>query len=875
MSISIVEFLLSGFTDNSGNPLAGGKVFTYAAGTTTDKATYTDSLGLTPATNPVILDSNGRKQIYANGSYKFVVKTSADATLYTFDNLSFGSDAAAATFLGTTTGSTNTYVAAPSPAISSYVDGATFIFQAHQINTGAATLNISSLGAKSISGIAGQLTTGFTYLVRYKSSTDSFSIINPDPGYATTPAEMTALSTAGAEIVIRQAVTMTGNLTLAVPLRIEKGGSIVTTGYTLTVSGSFDAGLYQVFSGSGAVVFGKSIDEIRPEWFGALGDGTTDDTTAIQYAVNSANASQCATVRLSSKVYGVGSSVVPKDNVVIVGQSGRLSKFKALGTTTYSIFQLTTGTLDNFQLYRVGFDGSVNYPANSDTYQFDAGLKLNLGLYLACQATNISVKECYFFKLSAGGVRIIGENSADIELCDNDLNYGSYSGKALSVAAGGSSYTATTVPARIKITGNKINICGPQYHKDPSKPDYTASTDGIEVDATREVIIANNTVINTGGVGIRVEETFRASVTGNTVVSPGSIGIEFYNLSYDCTCVGNTIVNWGAIPFAYAMRDYGGTYVIAREFPDAVDAPLPADPTASTWFDTWPYSTTNITLGSVIAYSDTDYYTSGPLGILPFRGFSAIGVDGLSYDIAVSGNTCIGDTSSSGGGFTYANDFGFTIVHPTNSASNVGGENCTITGNVFKNCHIAEIYHPEYHDLINTNGLAPIAHYAANIAATANVQLPDLLLKPGMSVIQKNHQAGTGLLAVNAGSTGASTYAGLDMSIVDAQTVHSYLRVVRNGGTSPIQLNSNVGNKIEIGVNQENVLDIDSLYNVTLGRQVALATNATDGFAYIPTCAGTPTGAPTAKTGKVAMIVDTTNHRLYFYSGGSWRNAGP
>jgi len=231
------------------------------------------------------------------------------------------------------------------------------------------------------------------------------------------------------------------------------------------------------------------------------------------------------------------------------------------------------------------------------------------------------------------------------------------------------------------------------------------------------------------------------------------------------SAAGNTIVNWGAIPFAYAMRSYGGIYVIAREFPDAADAPLPADPSASTWFDTWPYSTTNITLGSVIAYSDTDYYTSGPLGILPFRGFSAIGVDGLSSDIAVSGNTCIGDTSSSGGGFTYANDFGFTIVHPTNSASNVGGENCTITGNVFKNCHIAEIYHPEYHDLINTNGLAPTAHYAANMAATANIQLPDLAIKPGMSVTQKNHTAGTGLLAVNAGANGATGATGATGSI--------------------------------------------------------------------------------------------------------------
>jgi hypothetical protein len=48
----------------------------------------------------------------------------------------------------------------------------------------------------------------------------------------------------------------------------------------------------------------------------------------------------------------------------------------------------------------------------------------------------------------------------------------------------------------------------------------------------------------------------------------------------------------------------------------------------------------------------------------------------------------------------------------------------------------------------------------------------------------------------------------------------------------------------------------------------ALATTATDGFLYIPTCAGVPTGVPTAQTGTVAMIYDTTNNRLYVYDAG-------
>jgi len=68
---------------------------------------------------------------------------------------------------------------------------------------------------------------------------------------------------------------------------------------------------------------------------------------------------------------------------------------------------------------------------------------------------------------------------------------------------------------------------------------------------------------------------------------------------------------------------------------------------------------------------------------------------------------------------------------------------------------------------------------------------------------------------------------------------------------------------------------IDSSGNIVAGASAALATNATNGFLYVPTCAGTPTGTPTAITGMAPIVVNTTNNKLYFYSGGVWRDAGP
>lgn len=61
--------------------------------------------------------------------------------------------------------------------------------------------------------------------------------------------------------------------------------------------------------------------------------------------------------------------------------------------------------------------------------------------------------------------------------------------------------------------------------------------------------------------------------------------------------------------------------------------------------------------------------------------------------------------------------------------------------------------------------------------------------------------------------------------------------------------------------------------NIVIGG-AALATTATSGFPWIPSCPGTPTGAPTAPyTNAAAMVVDTSNNRLYVLVGGTWKYA--
>jgi hypothetical protein len=99
----------SQFFDNNGVILTGGKIYTYAAGTTTPQATYTSAAGTTPHANPIILDSAGRVpggEIWlTNGlNFKFVIETSTGILLGTYDNIST-TDAASLSALAASGGS--------------------------------------------------------------------------------------------------------------------------------------------------------------------------------------------------------------------------------------------------------------------------------------------------------------------------------------------------------------------------------------------------------------------------------------------------------------------------------------------------------------------------------------------------------------------------------------------------------------------------------------------------------------------------------------------------------------------------------------------------------------------------------------------------
>ena len=91
VNLSPVAGAAQQFFSNSGAPLTGGLLYTYAAGTTTPLATYTTAAGSTANSNPIVLNSAGRldNEVWLTSTltYKFVLKDSSGVTIATYDDI--------------------------------------------------------------------------------------------------------------------------------------------------------------------------------------------------------------------------------------------------------------------------------------------------------------------------------------------------------------------------------------------------------------------------------------------------------------------------------------------------------------------------------------------------------------------------------------------------------------------------------------------------------------------------------------------------------------------------------------------------------------------------------------------------------------------
>ena len=118
------------FFDANGLPLSGGLIYTYAAGTTTQQATYTSSSGSITQSNPIVLNASGRVPsgeiwLTAGLSYKFVLESAANVTIGTYDNIYASAIPNVSDFTGTGSQTVFTLASVPSNVntINIYING--------------------------------------------------------------------------------------------------------------------------------------------------------------------------------------------------------------------------------------------------------------------------------------------------------------------------------------------------------------------------------------------------------------------------------------------------------------------------------------------------------------------------------------------------------------------------------------------------------------------------------------------------------------------------------------------------------------------------------------------------------------------------------
>lgn len=395
------------FTDGAGNPLVGGKLYTYDAGTSTPRPTYSDAAGTTPNTNPVVLDARGEATVFWSGTYKVVLKDAADAVIWSVDGIS-----------------------------------------------GVSLADLAAPGSSA--------------LVGYDGGTVQDVLDDAKP-----MANYTALR------------AYTGRAT---GVRITQAGLAGFFQRDTADTTSADNGGTVIVDGSGRRWKRLFTWPVNVLWFGAKGDGATDDTAAIQAAVNALPMTG-GEVAFDVGVYAVSAAITinGKPNVVLRGPG--LPGSWTTSTLGASI-KATNSAQDVFKFSNYAYNCTVE-----GLHIFGSKRAIHFDTCLGFQVLRCNLRENQI------GIEAFGNGVGIIR--DNFIRSNSVAGIFLAAQSGDTVVTGNDIGANkdnIIVSTGSVKI----HHNSIFSSKFSGAGCGVRVDATtsssdaviRGVEISGNLIAN-------------------------------------------------------------------------------------------------------------------------------------------------------------------------------------------------------------------------------------------------------------------------------------------------------------------------------------------------------------------------------------------
>lgn len=448
---------------------------------------------------------------------------------------------------------------------------------------------------------------------------------------------------------------------------------------TLAASGG-SALIGFIASGTGAVARtaqGKMRDAVSVEDYGAVGDGVTNDTVAIQKAIDAVSAAGGGVLNFGPKTYIVTNTsgaacLTAKSNVSCVGSSTTIKIGSAAGTC--AIFR-STATLTNTHFEGITFDGN-NPTVTQSTY----GIRLE-------DITRITIDRCTFQNFRLDPI-LLGQTTLAKQVAVTNSIF-----QTSGVAATGCN------GIRIYNTRGLI-IDGCYFYDFILSPIDTNPTVG-SADTENHIVVTNNYIKNGAGwiSGISSISLLADHIicSGNTVIGGGPIIVHDYTASGETTrdyrIIGNSVtgaqngivVNQGensdVIVSDNVLKDFDQFGIQVINVSSAATNPtIIANNTIYDSDTDYTYTTSNQPV-CILIYNANNVLCIGNQCIRPR--FAGIWV-GASSEVMVTGNYIAdhagyapSDLTSFGGGGIIVSAGGF--------GSPVNMTNVTVTGNYVQN----------------------------------------------------------------------------------------------------------------------------------------------------------------------------------------------